>query len=431
MKNFIYILMFTGFVFSQEEIILDKISTIVENKIILLSDVVLAANAISAQQQIDPIKNPDEFMEILKKTRESMVEQLIIIEMAKKDSISVLDKDIDRALDQQINNIINQSGGKEEAEKVLGKKISTFKRSYRDDMKGKLLAEKYIAQITSKVKVSRKDVEDFYKNNLDDIPSFPTLYKTRHILVEIKPTEKTLRESYNKALKIKNDIKNGLSFSDAAKKFSDDPGSKDVGGNLGFVSRGVFVKEFEKAAFMIDKNVLSDPIKTKYGYHLIEVLDRVGDKINVRHILIQNIISDNDKITTYKKINKIKSEISSVDQFIVKAKEYSDDNTNNLSGGLLGLIDVENYQITELSNSIKSLEINKISNPILTDYGYHLIWVDYIKQGGLPSLEKNWSDIENLALNNKKSEWYNNWIEYIKSNFYIKRNPLTYPQIGG
>lgn len=388
MKNFIYILMFTGFVFSQEEIILDKISTIVENKIILLSDVVLAANAISAQQQIDPIKNPDEFMEILKKTRESMVEQLIIIEMAKKDSISVLDKDIDRALDQQINNIINQSGGKEEAEKVLGKKISTFKRSYRDDMKGKLLAEKYIAQITSKVKVSRKDVEDFYKNNLDDIPSFPTLYKTRHILVEIKPTEKTLRESYNKALKIKNDIKNGLSFSDAAKKFSDDPGSKDVGGNLGFVSRGVFVKEFEKAAFMIDKNVLSDPIKTKYGYHLIEVLDRVGDKINVRHILIQNIISDNDKITTYKKINKIKSEISSVDQFIVKAKEYSDDNTNNLSGGLLGLIDVENYQITELSNSIKSLEINKISNPILTDYGYHLIWVDYIKQGGLPSLEK-------------------------------------------
>jgi len=423
--------MFTGFVFSQEEIILDKISTIVENKIILLSDVVLAANAISAQQQIDPIKNPDEFMEILKKTRESMVEQLIIIEMAKKDSISVLDKDIDRALDQQINNIINQSGGKEEAEKVLGKKISTFKRSYRDDMKGKLLAEKYIAQITSKVKVSRKDVEDFYKNNLDDIPSFPTLYKTRHILVEIKPTEKTLRESYNKALKIKNDIKNGLSFSDAAKKFSDDPGSKDVGGNLGFVSRGVFVKEFEKAAFMIDKNVLSDPIKTKYGYHLIEVLDRVGDKINVRHILIQNIISDNDKITTYKKINKIKSEISSVDQFIVKAKEYSDDNTNNLSGGLLGLIDVENYQITELSNSIKSLEINKISNPILTDYGYHLIWVDYIKQGGLPSLEKNWSDIENLALNNKKSEWYNNWIEYIKSNFYIKRNPLTYPQIGG
>ena len=431
MKNFIYILMFTGFVFSQEEIILDKISTVVENKIILLSDVVLAANAISAQQQIDPIKNPDEFMEILKKTRESMVEQLIIIEMAKKDSISVLDKDIDRALDQQINNIINQSGGKEEAEKVLGKKISTFKRSYRDDMKGKLLAEKYIAQITSKVKVSRKDVEDFYKNNLDDIPSFPTLYKTRHILVEIKPTEKTLRESYNKALKIKNDIKNGLSFSDAAKKFSDDPGSKDVGGNLGFVSRGVFVKEFEKAAFMIDKNVLSDPIKTKYGYHLIEVLDRVGDKINVRHILIQNIISDNDKITTYKKINKIKSEISSVDQFIVKAKEYSDDNTNNLSGGLLGLIDVENYQITELSNSIKSLEINKISNPILTDYGYHLIWVDYIKQGGLPSLEKNWSDIENLALNNKKSDWYNNWIEYIKSNFYIKRNPLTYPQIGG
>ena len=204
--------------------------------------------------------------------------------MAKKDSIEVLDKDIDRALDQQIENIIAQSGGKEQAEKALGKKLSVFKRSYRDDMKGKLLAEKYTSQITSKINVSRSDVENFYKNHINDIPFFPTLYKARHILIEIKPTEETLNNTYKKSLEIKEYINNGLPFDDAAKKYSDDPGSKDVGGNLGFVSRGVFVKEFEKAAFTMEKNILSDPIKTQYGYHLIKVLDKAGDKINVKHI---------------------------------------------------------------------------------------------------------------------------------------------------
>ena len=140
MKKIIYIILLINLVFSQEEVMLDKISSVVENKIVLLSDVVLAANAISVQQNINPSNNPEEFLKILEQTRESMVEQLIIIEMAKKDSIEVLEKDIDRALDQQIENIISQSGGKEQAEEALGKKISTFKRSYRDDMKGKLLA---------------------------------------------------------------------------------------------------------------------------------------------------------------------------------------------------------------------------------------------------------------------------------------------------
>jgi peptidyl-prolyl cis-trans isomerase SurA len=430
MKKIIYIILLINLVFSQEEVMLDKISSVVENKIVLLSDVVLAANAISVQQNINPSNNPEEFLKILEQTRESMVEQLIIIEMAKKDSIEVLEKDIDRALDQQIENIISQSGGKEQAEEALGKKISTFKRSYRDDMKGKLLAEKYTSQLTSDISVSRKDVEEFYNNFKEDIPPLPTLHKTRHILIEIIPTEKTLNDSYKKALEVKNKIiNNDLSFEEAAKTFSEDPGSKDIGGNLGFVSRGVFVKEFEKVAFTLNKNVLSDPIKTKYGYHLIEVLNKSGDKINVRHILIQNKLTDSDKKNAYEKAIMLKNQIKSIDEFYLQAKDHSNDNTNNLNGGLLGLIDTNNYQIKELSNIIKSIETNKISNPILTEFGYHLIWVDYIKDGGTPTLDNNWSEIESLALNKAKSEWYSSWIKQIKDNFYIKRNPLSYPQI--
>ena len=92
------------------------------------------------------------------------------------------------------------------------------------------------------------------------------------------------------------------------------------------------------------------------------------------------------------------------------------------------MIDLDYYQVPELRQEIKNIEIKTVSNPISTDFGYHLIWVDEVKEGGPPNLNSNWLDLEKMALNKKKSDWYNDWINEIKSNFYIKRNPLTYPQ---
>ena len=431
MKKIIYIILLINLVFSQEEILLDRVASVVENKIVLMSDVVLAANAVAAQQKINPNTSPTIYKKLLEDSRESMVEQLLIIEMAEQDSVEILDKDVDKALNQQIENIISQTGGKEQAEAVLGKKISEFKRSYRDDMRGKLLAEKYTSSLTSSISVSRGDVVDFYNTYKDSIPSFPTLYKTHHILLEIKPSEKSQKTSYEKTLNIKKEITQGLSFEEAAKKYSSDPGSKDKGGNLGYVSRGVFVDEFEKVVFTVEKNKLTDPVKTQYGYHLIEVLERTGEKVLARHILIRNEITDFDKKETYEKANKIKNSIKSFDDFYKAAQEFSDDKTSNSNGGLLGMIDLEYYQVPEIKKVIKDINIKTISSPTLTNFGYHLIWVENIKGGGTPDLENNWLDLKEMALNKKKSDWYNNWIQGVKNKFYIKRNPLTYPQLGG
>ena len=431
MKKIIYIILLINLVFSQEEILLDRVASVVENKIVLMSDVVLAANAVAAQQKINPNTSPTIYKKLLEDSRESMVEQLLIIEMAEQDSVEILDKDVDKALNQQIENIISQTGGKEQAEAVLGKKISEFKRSYRDDMRGKLLAEKYTSSLTSSISVSRGDVVDFYNTYKDSIPSFPTLYKTHHILLEIKPSEKSQKTAYEKTLNIKKEITRGLSFEEAAKKYSSDPGSKDKGGNLGYVSRGVFVDEFEKVVFTVEKNKLTDPVKTQYGYHLIEVLERTGEKVLARHILIRNEITDFDKKETYEKANKIKNSIKSFDDFYKAAQEFSDDKTSNSNGGLLGMIDLEYYQVPEIKKVIKDINIKTISSPTLTNFGYHLIWVENIKEGGTPDLENNWLDLKEMALNKKKSDWYNNWIQGVKNKFYIKRNPLTYPQLGG
>ncbi len=432
MNYFIYILLFMSFLKAQQEILLDRVASVVENKIVLMSDVVLAANAVAAQQQINPNTNPVAYKKILESSRESMVEQLLIIEMAEQDSVEILDKDIDKALDQQIENIITQTGSKELAEAALGKKISDFKRSYRDDMKGKLLAEKYTSSLTTSINVSRGDVIDFFNTYKDSISSFPTLYKTHHILLEIKPSEESVKNSFNKANDIRNEILNGkISFDDAAKTYSADPGSKDQGGNLGFVPRGTFVQEFDKVVFTIEKNILTKPVRTQYGHHLIEVLERTGEKVLARHILIRTETTDLDKKKTYDTINNIKNNIINFDDFYKAAANFSDDETSNTNGGFLGMIDLEYYQVPELKKEISIIETKTISNPIETDFGYHLIWVDEIQEGGPPSLETNWLELEKMALNKKKSDWYQDWIKKIKSQFYIKRNPLTYPQITG
>ena len=430
MNYFIYILLFLSFLRAQEEILLESVVSVVENKIVLMSDVVLAANAIAAQQQINPTTNPVEYKKILDSSRESMVEQLLIIEMAEKDSVEVSDKDVERALDQQIQNIINQSGSKELAEKALGKKISDFKREYRDDIRGKILAEKYTNEISQSINITRSEVEDFFNVYKDSIPSFPTLYKTYHILKEIKPSQESINISFNEAEKLRNKILNGeISFEDAAKNFSADPGSKNQGGNLGYVSRGVFVQEFDKVVFTIDKNFLTEPIKTQYGHHLIEVLERTGEKVLARHILIKTETTDLDKKETYDTLYNLKKNINNFDDFYRSAVDFSEDKTSSSSGGFLGLIDLEYYQVPELKNEISTIKVKTISNPIKTDFGYHLIWVDEIQEGGSPSLKTNWLELEKMALNKKKSDWYQGWINEIKTQFYIKRNPLTYPQI--
>ena len=409
---------------------LDRVSSVVEGKIVLLSDVVLAANALAAQQKINPNTNPNKYKEILQSASESMIEQLVIIKMAEVDSVEVLDKDVDRALDRQIESIIAQAGGKEEAELALGRKISDFKRAYRDDMKGKLLAEKYTGTLTSGITITRGEVIDFYNTYKEKILDFPTLYKTRHLLLEIKPSEKSLEEALNKTNKIREDIlSENLSFEVAAKQYSSDPGSKDLGGNLGEMLRGRFVKEFDKIAFTIEPNTLSEPIKTQFGYHLIEVLNRSGEKVNARHILIPVDLTEEDKNITYKKASSLTKEITSKDIFISKAKELSDDTSSGPKGGYMGMIDLDQYQVKELINIIKDVPLNTPSSPVLTQYGYHIIWVDKKIEGGPASLDKNWLDLEQMALNQKKSDWYSNWINEIKSKFYIKRNPLTYPQI--
>ena len=416
MKKFILLF---SLVFSSQNEIIDGVAAVVEDHIILKSDLAQLVNMTLIQQKIDPRQNPELFVSLQEEVLQSMVDQKILLEMAEIDSVVVSEKEVDGAIDQQIQNLVSQAGGEKEAEKVLGQSIKSFRREFWYDMQERLISEKYQQQLITNITISKKQVLAFYKTYKDSLPSFPMTVKIRHIQIPIEPTEEKEKQTIIFLKSIKERILNGESFSDLAFSHSLDP-SKTAGGELGWVRRGELVKEFETTAFMLEQNMVSDPVKTIFGYHLIETLDKKGEKIKVRHILVKPEVDDKDTERAFLLAKAIKDSINNITDFKKMVKTYSVDKTTKEIGGDLGWITPENYPIPEIGKAIRYIELNSCSPPINTSFGFHLLWMENIKKGGRPDPKNNWPQLEEMALNKKKMDWYRNWIEKARNKFFIK-----------
>ena len=205
-----------------------------------------------------------------------------------------------------------------------------------------------------------------------------------------------------------------------ASSFSMDPGSKKNGGYLGWVKRGSLLKNFEEAVFTVKTNTISEPIETEVGYHILEVLERAGDKVRVRHILITPKITKKDEKIAYDFAISLKDSCSSLDSFKFYSKKYSKDPQTSQIGGDLGWINPQTYPIKEFGLALPMIKSAECSPPINTSFGFHLLWVEKIRIGGKPNLEDHWPKIEAMSLNNKKLVWYENWIKKEKEKFFIE-----------
>ena len=274
----------------------------------------------------------------------------------------------------------------------------------------------------AKINVSKKDVLFFYKTYQDSLPFFPTEAKIRHLLIKPEPSAIIKKESVDLLKNIKKRIVEGESFETLAKEFSMDPGSKNKGGNLGWVKRGSLLKNFEEKTFTIKTNTISDPIKTEVGFHILEVFERKGDRAKVRHILIIPQITKNDERLAFDFAKTLKDSCLTLDAFKINVKKYSKDNQTSGLGGDLGWIIPKNYPIKEIGQAVGIIKKGECSPPINTSFGFHLLWLEKLKEGGKATLKDHWSKIEIMALNNKKMDWYERWIKEVKNKTYIKIN---------
>ena len=418
---FIFFALFSWLLSQPGASFVDGVAAVVEEKIVLKSDLNQMANMMAIQQRIDPNKDFDKYINLRTAVLRSMVDQKILLEMAEEDTtIEATEKEVDQALEQQIENILQQAGGKAAAEKMLGQSINSFRSEFWFDMRDKIVSEKYQQKMLAKIKVSKKDVFSFFKTYKDSLPFFPTEAKIRHILIKPEASDSIKKETLSFLNKIKDQIIKGEKFGVLAEKHSMDPGSKKKGGDLGWVKRGSLLKEFEETTFTIKPKTISNPIKTEVGYHILEVLERKGNKARVRHILISPQISKKDEEVAFSFALSLRDSISTVDIFKSFAKKYSKDYQTSEIGGDLGWVVPSTYPIKEIGQAVGLIDLKKCSPPVNTSFGFHLLWLERIKPGGKPSLDSHWPKIEMMALNNKKMGWYENWLKEIKHRFYVK-----------
>ena len=398
---------------------IDGIAAIVGENIILKSDVSQVVGMTALQRGLDVSKDRAVLEKLQGDVLGSLIDQKVILEMAKLDSIEVAEKDVERALEQQIETFIMRAGTEKMAETMLGQSLNDFRREYWYDMRDRLITEQYQQQLIMSVNINRENVVNFFTSYKDSLPIFPVTMKIRHLLIRIKPSEKSRSDAEKKINTVRERILSGESFSALAEIYSADPGSKNNGGSLGYIRRNQMVKDFETIAFTQEINMLSEPVETSFGFHILETTEKSGEKIKVRHILISPAITEEDETNTYNYAMMLRDSSKSLASFKKLVTKYSDDEPTKKIGGDLGWITPNNSPIPAIAEVLGLLEKDECSRPVKSDHGYHLLWVEAVKPGGRPSLETHWIEIEEIALNHKRMEYFQEWVVAARTNIFI------------
>lgn len=418
MKKFLLIAtMFFVSVFSQEK--LDKIIAVVDNEIILKSELDIRTMFLAAQRNI-----AQDDTTFKKQVLEDLIGEKLIYAQAQLDSIAVSDEEVNMELENKINMFLQQYGSKETLEKAFGMTIEKIKREFKEETKKELMRKRMTEKKFGRIEASVRETQDFYTQYSDSLLGIiPERFKISHIFINPKTNDRIKLKAREFAQSILDSLKKGADFTELAKAVSDDVGSAADGGNLGWAKRGVFFPEFEAAAFALRENQMSDLVESKLGYHIIQLLGRRGESINSRHILIKFKSDDQTEIEAIQLLSDIRDSIKqNVNSFAYYAKKYSDDKQTSMFGGNLG-----DFEISQLDEAIKDvvfkLKEKEISAPKRLQIdrgtvGYHIVYLEKRTPEHKPTLEGDFETIKNVASYQKKQNAYKAWLEELKSNIF-------------
>jgi peptidyl-prolyl cis-trans isomerase SurA len=396
--------------------VIDKIVAVVGSEPIFLSDLQNEVQLYAVQNRVDP-KSP----ELEKNVLDAMINDRLILAKAIEDSVTVTDEEVQQQLDDRIKEIIQQSGSEARVEELYGMPVSRMKREFRETMKKQLLKAKLQRQELGNISVSRWEVEDFFKNYQDSLAPVPEEVEVSHIYVSPKVSADVKRAAYDRAKTILDSIKAGGDFAEFAKRYSEDPGSSSHGGDLGWARRGDFVKEFEEAAFALKPGGLSGVVESPLGYHIIQLVDRRGEAIHARHILIKLERSKADDDSTIAFLKTLKERAQAGESFSDLAKKYSEDDETAPLGGDLGTLSVDQLQPDFLA-TVNTLSPGEISDPakvtLSKGYGFHIVFLRSRIPPHKLSLSKDWKRIEQYALAYKRNNEYARWLAELRKSVY-------------
>lgn len=407
----------------KSQILVDRIVAQVEGEPILLSEVESTARIQAANLPPGSLKNAEVFIGLMDEALDFLVEQKMLLAQALRDSIEVHDEEIEGMMEQRFNNMSMKFGTQAKAEEALGYTYREMRKLYFGEIKNQMLTERLQSQQFEKIEVTRKEVVEFYQAHQDSIPPSPQRYRIRHILRLIKPGEEADRVALEAMEQIKEMLDAGTSFEELAADFSEDPGSAVQGGDLGFVMRGELVREFEEVAFLLEPGEISGFVRTEYGYHLIKMIERQGERVHVSHILRTVIGTEADEARIIESINELRERILAGESFEEIAKVYSEDPENKVDGGSLGWVTLENIQLPEFVEPIKKYGLGVPSEPFKTKYGIHILYVDEIEESHAITLESDFDSVEQITLRFKRAGEFEKWLAGMQDRFYVEYKP--------
>ena len=403
---------------------IDKIIAIIGDEIVLRSEV---ENQYLQYISQGVTSNEELRCEIL----EDLMTQKLLIFSCKQDSISVTKEEIEQEVETRVNYYVDQIGSIEKVEQYFEKDIYQIKKVLSELVEDQFLIQRMQSSITKDVKITPFDVNEFYeKMDKSELPLIEDRYKLSQIIVKPKMSEDQINKLTDRLNAFRKRVLNGEDFKVLAALYSDDPGSANNGGEIGFVSRGTFVPEFEKVAFRLKKGEVSEIVKTNFGYHIIQLIERRGDQVNVRHILLKPKYSStslqNARLRIDSIYNKIKNNEISFSQAI---KSYSDDDTKNNNGLLINPSNGSStYTIAELGSSIKylieGLDEDDFTKPVKVESNegsiYRILNVVEKISSHTANLDLDYDFFQTQALNFKKQEKLDEWIEKRIKNTYVE-----------
>jgi peptidyl-prolyl cis-trans isomerase SurA len=418
MKKFLLILSLCMMSVNYAQDVLDKIVAVVDNEIIMKSELDFQVNYMIAQKKLNP-NNPD----IQKQVLNSMIEEKLLYAQALIDSVTVTDEEINRQVEYQLTMLSQQYGSKEKIEQLYNMSYEKIKRELRENVKKESLIQRLQEKKFGLIDSGRRDVEEFYGRFKDSLGVIPEKVRLSHIFRNPK-TSPELKQKYRAfAEAILDSIKHGSDFAEMAKKYSEDPGSAVQGGDLGFVKRGVFFTEYEAASFALAKDQLSPITESPAGFHIIQLLDRRGESVHTRHILIKVKSDEQNDLNTIEFLSSLRdSVIRGKGTFADFARTYSDDKETAPFGGTLGTLYLEQLD-KHLLEVTSKLNEGDISFPKRVDYsqgtyGYHIVYMEKRLKQHQPDLDVDYADLKKLTDEYKKQKLYQNWMNEIKAKIY-------------
>lgn len=429
-RLFFIIVLFSSFAFINTGIcqnkIIDQIIAVVGDNYILKSDI---------ENQFLQLESKSEYQGVdLKCTiLEELLYQNLLLHQAALDSITVSDKEIDSQLDRRIRYFVSQIGSEKKLEEYFKKSIIEIKSDLRESLEKQLLSERMQDKLTGSLKVTPSEVKQCFKDMpKDSIPVVNEQVEYEQIVIYPLISEKEKLAVKEKLNGFRERILKGDKFSTLAALYSEDPGSAIKGGELGFVGRSDLVPEFAAVAFKLKDGEVSRIVETEFGYHIIQLIERLGEQINVRHILISPKVDPSSAVKARAQLDSI-ARIIRLDSMTFKAaaEKYSQDKDTRLNGGLAvnpytnnSRFDLEQVDGTT-SYWIKKLKIGEISSPFeftneKSQKCYKIIRLKARYPAHKANLKDDYQSIQDYALVLKKQQVMKEWIEKEQKITYIK-----------